>query len=150
MENLPEGYSFIDPMNPAWSELYFRLRWEVLRAPWKQPFGSERDDLEEQCFHVLIAYNGQEAVACGRVQMNDEETAQVRYMAVHPAHQGKHLGSQVLNSLELYARELGARRIILQARENALPFYKANSYHVLEKTFVLFGSIPHYLMQKEI
>lgn len=137
-------------MNPAWSELYFRLRWEILRAPWQQPFGSERDDLEELCYHVMLVYKEQEAVACGRVQMNDPETAQVRYMAVHPAHQGKKLGSQVLNRLEQYAGEQGARRIILQARENALPFYLANSYHVLEKTFVLFGSIPHYLMQKEI
>lgn len=150
MDTLPDGYSFKEPMTPAWSDLYFRLRWEVLRAPWQQPVGSERDDLEEQCYHVLVVYNEQEAVACGRVQMNDPETAQVRFMAVHPAHQGKHLGSAVLRSLEQYAGAKEAKRIILQARDNTVPFYEANGYHVLEKSFILFGSITHYLMQKEL
>lgn len=150
MSALSAAYSFENPLHTEWESAYFDLRWQVLRAPWQQPKGSERDELEHECRHAMIVFDHKLAVACGRVQLNDADTAQVRYMAVHPSHQGKGLGSAVLRRLENEAVQWGARHVVLQARENAVPFYLANGYRVIEKTFILFGLIPHYLMKKEL
>ena len=35
-------------------QAYFDLRWQVLRAPWNQPRGSEQDGLEDTSEHALI------------------------------------------------------------------------------------------------
>ena len=40
--------------------------------------------------------------------------------------------------------------VILQARQDAVPFYEHHGYNVVEKTFLLFDEIQHYLMRKEL
>ena len=71
-------------------------------------------------------------------------------MAVDSAYQGKGLGKLILLFLEEKAKELQLTKIELQARENALEFYKSNNYLLKEKSFLLWGIIQHYLMEKEI
>ncbi|MBE9568723.1 MAG: hypothetical protein IMF14_08505, partial [Proteobacteria bacterium] len=34
-------------------EQYYFLRWQVLRKPWAQPQGLEKDDIEDSCFHLI-------------------------------------------------------------------------------------------------
>jgi ribosomal protein S18 acetylase RimI-like enzyme len=131
-------------------EKYFQLRWEVLRKPWNQQKGTEQDDLEHSCFHKMILFSSDRVVACGRLQLNNEVEAQIRYMAVDSDFQGKGLGSNVLEQLEAIAKENGIKYIVLQARENALSFYKNNGYYEIEKSFLLYGIIQHYLMRKEL
>lgn len=43
-----------------------------------------------------------------------------------------------------------ARYIVLNARENAIKFYEKNGYHIIEKSYLLFGKIQHYKMIKRI
>jgi predicted GNAT family N-acyltransferase len=38
--------------------------------------------------------------------------------------------------------------MILQAREGAVKFYQSLGYKVIEKTYLLFGQIQHYKMEK--
>ena len=52
--------------------------------------------------------------------------------------------------LEKIALEQGVRWIILQARGNAVQFYKNNGYEIVQKTHLLFGEIQHWLMRKEL
>jgi len=42
------GASLIVPETAVDRERYFDLRWRVLREPWQQPRGSERDDRERR------------------------------------------------------------------------------------------------------
>jgi len=138
------------PLTPDAFRRMYRLRWEVLRKPWDQPEGSERDPLDATAIHALVTGDGGEALAVGRIHFNTPEEAQIRYMAVHPGHRGSGLGRLVLEYLEDHARRGGAAVIVLEARENAVPFYERNGYAVTEKTFLLFGDIQHYRMRKEL
>src|SRR5690242_7663242 len=61
-------------------EKYYDLRWRVLRAPWNQPRGSEKDDREAESQHLMILGPNAEAVAAGRLHFNSAAEAQVRYM----------------------------------------------------------------------
>jgi len=69
-------------------------------------------------------------------------------MAVHPDYQRQGFGNMLMRHLEEESRQNGAKKIILHARESALNFYKKNGYKQIEQSYLLFGSIQHYLMEK--
>ena len=130
---------------------YYNLRYEILRKPWGQPLGSERDEGEETSIHRMIINElTGEALAVGRLQYNSKDEAQIRYMAVADEYQRQGLGSQIILVLEDVARRNGNIWMILSARGNALQFYKNNGYEIMEKTHILFGEIQHWLMRKEL
>jgi len=126
---------------------YYELRWKVLREPWNQPRGSEKDDMEKESIHLMVC-DEDEVVGVSRLHFNSREEAQVRYMAVDERYRGKGIGTMMLAELEKKAREKGASYIILNARENAVDFYRKNGYDVVERTHTLFGSINHFKMRK--
>ena len=147
---LPTGYSARSPVTENEWRDYFFLRWSVLRKPWNQPEGTEKDHQEETTFHSMIVNNENKIVAGGRLQMNDETVAQIRYMAVDPNEQGKGLGAIMIEQLESAAMKKGATHIFLQARENAVPFYLACGYEITAKTFLLYDTIQHFRMDKRL
>jgi predicted GNAT family N-acyltransferase len=126
------------------------LRYEILRKPWGQPYESSGDELEAQSVNAYIEDQDKKVIACGRLQKNDARTAQVRYMAVDQSYRGKGLGAEILSHLERRASEWKVERIQLQSRDNAVDFYKTKGYEIVEKSFLLWGQIQHYLMEKSI
>lgn len=136
------------PQTPKELEDYYNLRWEMLRKPWNKEHGSEKDDGDINALHFMAKVNG-EIAGVARLQFNNPKQAQLRYMAVSTTHQKKGIGSLLINKLENTAKEYGASELILQARDVALDFYKRNNYIIVEKTYLLFDSIQHYLMKKE-
>lgn len=125
------------------------LRYDVLRKPWDKPKDTATDELEESAVNAYITMNDV-VIACGRLQDNGNGIGQIRYMAVSDQFQGKGLGKLILNRLEEEARNLKLTTIELQARDNALEFYKACGYLVKEKSFYLWDIIQHFLMVKSI
>ncbi|MBA4239343.1 MAG: GNAT family N-acetyltransferase [Sphingobacteriaceae bacterium] len=125
------------------------LRYAVLRQPWDKPKDTATDELELSSINAYIE-NDREVIACGRVQDNGNGIGQIRYMAVHPDYQGKGLGKLIITRLEEEAKAIGLKTLELQARENALEFYKSQGYLVKETSFKLWDIIQHYLMTKEL
>jgi GNAT superfamily N-acetyltransferase len=71
-------------------------------------------------------------------------------MAVDDSAQGKGLGKKIMLAAEQNARMLGYAKMMLQARENAIPFYLSLGYIQKEKTHLLFDEIQHWRMEKGI
>ncbi|MDP8204542.1 MAG: hypothetical protein P9L95_08440, partial [Candidatus Tenebribacter mawsonii] len=63
-------------------ELYYDLRWQILRKPWNQLKGSEQDETDKDSIHI-IAIKGDKVIGCGRGHFNSKEQGQIRYMAVN-------------------------------------------------------------------
>ncbi len=141
--------TLISPQTPVQWQKYFDVRYQVLRAPWQQPLGSERDQDEDQAFHLMAEAADGTVLAVGRCQLIDANCAQVRYMAVSPAAQGQGLGQQVLAGLELWAQQQGAQQVRLNARENAIGFYRKQGYRDGAAQPPLFD-IPHLQMSKTL
>ena len=139
-----------EPQSEEEFEKYYHLRWEILRKPWGWERGSEVTDDEDKCVHAMICDENKNVLAVCRLQMNSDDTAQIRFMGVKDDMQGKGLGKKIIHYLENKAREKRAKKIILQARENALDFYKKMDYSVIEKSHLLWGAIQHYLMEKKL
>jgi len=127
---------------------YFRLRWQLLRSPWNEPEGSEKDEIENRCFHVMVYDDQDQCIGVGRLQFNSDTEAQIRYMAVTKEHERKGIGKQIVAGLENKAREKLIGSIILDAREPAVGFYEKLGYLKKDKTYLLFNSIQHFRMIK--
>lgn len=131
-------------------EAILKLRYEVLRKPWHQPASTATDELENSSLNAFIADEKGNVVACGRLQENENKTGQIRFMAVSALRQGEGLGKKIVDFLEHSAREMRLNRIELQARENAVKFYESCGYTIKEKSFLLWGQIQHFLMEKTL
>ncbi len=131
-------------------EDYFNLRWCVLREPWHQPKGSEKDELENESFHIMACDENNYVIGVGRLHFNNETEAQIRYMAVVPEYTNQGVGASILKVLEEKARQEQCKTIVLDARENAVSFYQKKGYELLEKSHLLFDSIQHFRMEKQL
>jgi len=127
-----------------------QLRCVILRDPWNQPSETATDHLEATSINAFIAGENGTIVACGRLQENENKVGQVRFMAVAANQQGKGLGKLIMAFLENKGKDMALKTIELQARENAVDFYKSCGYTIKEKSFLLWGQIQHYLMVKEM
>lgn|SRR6185312_5240847 len=136
-----------EPLGPGELERYYDLRWRVLREPWSQERGQERDQHEAAATH-LGAWMGERLVGVGRLHFIGTDIAQIRYMAVEPTMQGKGIGGRILSELEQRAMQGGARRIVLNARDQAVMFYRQHGYSITQRSETLFNAIPHWEMAK--
>ncbi len=143
--------SFIikQPESPDEFKQYYALRFRILRAPWGEPKGSEVDEIEDQCFHIMVSNDGQ-AVGVGRLQYNSDDEAQIRYMAVENAYEGNGIGRMIVNALEHEAKNNNVSSVILDAREPAIGFYQKLGYSIEKKSYVLFNEIQHFRMIKRL
>ena len=138
-----------EPKTEEEFEQYYDLRWRILRQPWNQPHGSEKDEKENESIHIIVIHNDK-VIGCGRGHFNSPSEAQIRYMAVDEDFQGKGVGNKLLKVLERRLTKEGARTIILNARDNAVKFYKKHDYKIIGKGNILFDVIEHFKMRKEI
>jgi len=130
-------------------ESYYRLRFTILRAPWNQPLGSEVLADESEAIHAMVLEDDQ-IIGVARMHKSGENQGQVRCVAVAAEAQGKGVGKAIMSHLEGRAKEMGMQEIVLEARENAVPFYKSMGYVIEKESYLLFGEIQHYRMKKEI
>jgi GNAT superfamily N-acetyltransferase len=130
-------------------ERYYQTRWYTLRRPWHQPKGSERDELENEAFH-LMALDGKKVVGVARAHFSEPSMAQFRYMGVDRRFRHRGIATRLLRSLEREAKKRGAKVAWFNAREPAVPFYEKCGYHIFDISYTLFGCIPHWKMFKEL
>jgi GNAT superfamily N-acetyltransferase len=135
------------PNSPEEWDSYFNLRYEVLRAPWNQPRGSERNEGDASAEHFAF-FENEQIIGVGRLDFTENLGSQIRFMAVDDRYQGKGIGRLLMEHMEEIAQNKGCKETILHAREIALPFYEKLGYRSIEKSHLLFGEIQHYLMNK--
>jgi N-acetylglutamate synthase-like GNAT family acetyltransferase len=129
---------------------YYQLRYTILRAPWGQAKGSEQTPDEDQHQHFAYFDTTNQLLGVGRLDLLDPQTTQVRFMAVADEQQGKGIGKAIMEEMESVSKEMGIQKIILHAREVALPFYQQLGYQLDAPSHLLFGEIQHFLMHKLI
>ncbi len=137
------------PSTDAQWSAYYDLRWKILRKPWNQP-AEAIDEEERSSTHLMITTENNQIVAVGRLHRIDQDTGQIRYMAVDSEYHHQGYGSRLLAVLEAVAIEERVSKLILHSRENAVTFYQHYGYRSLKKSYVLFDEIQHYLMAKNL
>ena len=122
------------------------LRQRILRAP--LGLDIHNDDLAAETEQIIFIYEEQDRVlGCVLLQQYDAGTFKLRQMAVDTTAQGKGIGAELVNAADLYAVQVGKHKMILHAREVAVPFYEKLGYEVTGPEFTEVG-IPHRKMEK--
>jgi ribosomal protein S18 acetylase RimI-like enzyme len=153
---MPTPATVQPPHTPAEWAAYYQLRYTVLRQPWQQPQGSERSPADEEpgTIHALLLAPGPTdapvALAVALLQPTGVQQGQIRFMAVAPEATGQGLGRQTVAYLEAQALAAGLTEVVLHSREVAVGFYQRLGYAVVEPSHTLFGTIPHFLMRKQL
>ncbi len=83
---------------------------------------------------VVVAYIDNQAVGCGAFRWVKDEVVEIKRMYVDPAYRGKGVGGYVLKELEIWAKELGAKRSILETSRRlgaAVHLYHKSRYQVI-------------------
>lgn len=139
-----------EPQTPKEFEAYYLLRYETLRKPWNKPPGSEKDEQENESIHIMASDENKIILGVCRLQFNSSVEVQLRYMAVKEGIQGLGIGKKLIQYAEEKAREKGAEIMILQSREIATGFYEKCGFKIIEKSYLMWGEIQHYLMMKKL
>lgn len=126
---------------------YYDLRYRILREPLGKERGSERNEGDETATHFALFENG-ELLAVARLDRVDETTCQARFVAVETHLQGKGYGKKIMTALENEAIALGYDKLILHARDYALPFYEKLGYTLVGPSYKLFDVLQHFEMFK--
>ena len=126
-------------------ESMYDLRWQVLRKPWNQPRGSEKDQLESMAFQYIALYREQ-VVGTVRLHKLKDQVAQVRYLAVDEVFRGRGIAGRLMETIHLTAKNMFLKYLILNARETAVKFFEKIGYTVVGDGPLLFGEIKHKKM----
>ena len=130
-------------------EQYYDLRYRILREPFNQPRGTEKNEGDETGIHFAYFENDR-ILAIARLDLQENQQAQVRFVAVEADLQGTGIGKKIMEAVEEHSKTRGVRKIILHARDYALPFYLRLNYILVEPSYKLFDVLQHFLMEKEL
>ena len=86
---------------------------------------------------ALVCYLDEKAIACGAIKAFGDDAMEVKRMFTLPAFRGNGVAAKLLNELELWASELGAKRVVLETGKKqveAIRLYQRSK----------FISIPNY------
>jgi N-acetylglutamate synthase-like GNAT family acetyltransferase len=129
---------------------YYELRWRILRAPWGQVRGAEKDEFEDLSHHVCVKTDSDEIIGAGRLHTVQPGIAQIRYMAIDEDFRQTGIGRKIYQYLEDIARKSNIKKIFVDARINAVGFYEQMGFIITGDGHTLFDDIQHKIMEKKI
>jgi putative acetyltransferase len=77
-------------------------------------FRLDPEEVAEGRGAFLVAYLAGKPVGCGAVRTIEPGLAEIKRMYVDPSVRGRRVGRQIVDALEAHARQLGAKRIVLE------------------------------------
>lgn len=159
-------------------ERYFATRYAVLREPIGMPPGSERLNDDAEAVHAWVEISGEVvSVGRAHIIPEDSDGSgadhkgpgaaaipafgpladgtaerpafQIRQMGTLASHQRRGHAASVLEALErTMSIKFGCMTGVLQAREHAVPFYRAQGWRVIDQPYDIDGIGPHRSMMK--
>lgn len=130
---------------------YYALRYRVLREPWGQAKGTEKDDFEPISQHFM-AVDEQTGEVLGVVKLFEKEpgVGWFSHMAVATNHQRQGIGKQLMKAVEEKARQMGFTVLGCMSRLNTTGYFERMGYRVAGMPTVYFGTTQVVWMEKTL
>lgn len=128
------------------------LRDAILRKPLGLTFTEAylQQEINDCLIGCYLTENEKELLAgCCILTPVDENTVQLRQMAVAPEFQGRGIGRDIIVFAEQQAISNGFRELMMHARKTAAGFYEKLGYKIHGDEFMEVG-IAHYEMRKRL
>ena len=84
--------------------------------------------------NAVVAYENDKPVSCGAIKEYTSGCMEVKRMYTLPEKRGKGIATQIVTELEMWARELGYEKCILETgrrQPEAIELYKKNGYRII-------------------
>lgn len=107
----------------------------------------EIDELETRCDYVVM-YDGDVPMATARIY-HDGNVTKIQRVAVLKMFRGQHVGKQLMQEVERFAKEKGYAYLKLGAQNHAIPFYEKLGFQICSEEYSDAG-ILHHDMEKLI
>jgi len=133
---------------PAYDET-IQLRDEILRKPLKLSFEIADIEQEYKEIHLACYAEGMDLQGCLVLRPLKNGVIKMRQVAVEKGRQRKGIGAYLVNCSEKLSKDRGFKKMELNARDKAIPFYEKLGYKKVGKKFTEVG-IPHYKMEKKL
>lgn len=130
---------------------YYDLRYKILRQPWGQPRGTEKDDYEPISQHFM-AIDDASGELLGVVKLFEKEpgVAWFSHLAVASSHQKKGIGKLLLAHVEDLARGQGYQIIGCMSRLNTTEYFSRAGYRIAGLPANYFGTTQVVWMEKTL
>lgn len=126
-----------------------RLRDRVLRRPLGLSFTADDLAAESNDVHCTASDRSGRLLGCLVLTPLEDGAIRMRQVAVDPSLQRSGIGTLLVAWSESLARAGGYRRIVLHARDTAVPFYLRLGYMIEGEEFTEV-SIPHRIMVRDL
>jgi GNAT superfamily N-acetyltransferase len=103
----------------------------------------EKDDI------FIAAFLNDMIIGCCILTRVDDNTVQLRQMAVLEEYRGKKIGNAIIEFAEKIAKEQGFSILMMHARNPVLEFYKKAGYEIAGEQFFEVG-MGHHRMEKKL
>lgn len=124
------------------------LRNEVLRKPLNLEYSEEDLALEKDDFHFAV-FDRENLIGFLLLKPISNSNIKMRQVAIHSDYQGLGVGQKLIQSVEEFARQNNFKKMYLDARESAIPFYLKSGYQIEGKQFIAV-TLPHFRMWKAL
>ncbi|MBK7410770.1 MAG: GNAT family N-acetyltransferase [Saprospirales bacterium] len=142
---------FVMPVSfgtPEFDEL-LALRDVILRKPLGLEFTVEQIATEYDSIHLACYTSDWHLLGCLTLLPLDEKEVKMRQVVVAVAAQKKGVGRMLVEAGEEWARRKGFSKMVLHAREVAVPFYLKLDYRKVGERFKEVD-LPHFKMEKDM
>jgi putative acetyltransferase len=116
-------------------------------------FRLDSEEVSEGRGAFLVAYLADKPVGCGAVRMIEPGLAEIKRMYVDPSIRGRRVGRQIVDALEAHARQLGAKRIVLETgprQPDAIALYAHTGFDEIPLYGEYIGSQFSVCMAKDL
>jgi N-acetylglutamate synthase-like GNAT family acetyltransferase len=130
---------------------YYALRFRVLREPWGQPKGTEKDDYEPISQH-LMAVDDQSGAVVGVIKWLERApgVAWLSHVAVAPEYQRRGIGKLLMKTVEETARAQGFQAIGANSRLTSTEYFEKQGYTLAGLPTHYFGTVQVVWMEKTL
>jgi len=130
---------------------YYDLRYRILRQPWAQPRGTEKDDFEPLSQHFMaVDSESGEVVGVIKVYEKDPGIGCFSHMAVAGVRQRQGIGSMLMDAVEDYSRKKGFKTLGCYSRLNTTLYFERAGYRIADLPAHYFGTTQVVWMEKDV
>jgi GNAT superfamily N-acetyltransferase len=116
-------------------------------------FRLDAEEVKEGRGGFFVAFIDQKPVGCGAVRRIEPGLCEIKRMYVDPSVRGRRVGRRILDALEAHARQLGARRIVLETgprQPEAIALYAHAGFVEIPLYGEYIGSLFSVCMAKDL
>lgn len=130
---------------------YYDLRYRILRQPWAQPRGTEKDDYEPISTHFMaVDTETGEVVGVIKVYEKEEGVGCFSHMAVAGVRQRQGIGRLLMDAVEEYSRMKGFKTLGCFSRLNTTQYFEQAGYRIAGLPTHYFGTTQVVWMEKNL